>query len=116
MASATPDLELALLAVGEARRRARRAGRRGPPPPRPRARAVERPAPALDAAQQVPAAAAAPAAAASRRFSRTASVGKRLVRWNEREMPRRATACGREPVDRRALEEDAARRWARAAR
>ncbi len=39
----------------------------------------------------------APTAAASRRFSATASFGKRLLRWNEREMPRRATACGASP-------------------
>src|SRR5205823_13514874 len=32
------------------------------------------------------------AAAARRRFSSTVSLGKRLVRWKEREMPRRATA------------------------
>ena len=101
------DLELALLAVGEAARRARRAGPRGPrPPPTSRARSSGA-APALDGCRAGPSVPGAPAAAASRRFSRTASFGNRLLRWNEREMPRRATACGLRPVDRRALEPDA---------
>src|SRR5213593_2510452 len=31
-------------------------------------------------------------------FSKTVSLGKMLVRWNERPMPRRQTSCGASPV------------------
>ena len=48
VASATPDLELALLAVGQARRPARRGARRGPPPRPPPAPARAAPAARVD--------------------------------------------------------------------